>query len=170
MPVRCEAGPRTGPRPGTRYRAPDWRPAPRNHWPSPGCFETSSGPVVWSRETSRAPENRYAARQPAPPEYWRSRSCCPPAGIRVDASMAGVKSAAGHGIFAENDDVRKPRDSRPPVADDHGSNERQPGRTAMTSGLATRTYGTVSAERRKEMSGLEFVKGLADGSLPLNTI
>ena len=40
----------------------------------------------------------------------------------------------------------------------------------MTSGLATRTYGTVSAERRKEMSGLEFVQGLADGSLPLNTI
>ena len=34
----------------------------------------------------------------------------------------------------------------------------------------SRTYGTVSAERRKEMSGLEFVQGLADGSLPLNTI
>ncbi|MET3842619.1 PaaI family thioesterase [Bradyrhizobium sp. OAE829] len=33
-----------------------------------------------------------------------------------------------------------------------------------------RTYGTVSAMRRKEMSGLEFVQGLADGSLPLNTI
>ena len=32
------------------------------------------------------------------------------------------------------------------------------------------TYGTVSAERRKEMSGLEFVQGLADGTLPLNTI
>jgi uncharacterized protein (TIGR00369 family) len=40
----------------------------------------------------------------------------------------------------------------------------------MTSELATRTYGTVSAERRKEMSGLEFVQGLVDGSLPLNTI
>jgi uncharacterized protein (TIGR00369 family) len=35
---------------------------------------------------------------------------------------------------------------------------------------AKRTYGTVSAEARKEMSGLEFVQGLADGSLPLNTI
>ena len=33
-----------------------------------------------------------------------------------------------------------------------------------------RTYGTVSAIRRKEMSGLEFVQGLADGTLPLNTI
>src|SRR5437660_10309707 len=35
---------------------------------------------------------------------------------------------------------------------------------------ASRTYGTVSADRRKEMSGLEFVQGLADGTLPLNTI
>jgi uncharacterized protein (TIGR00369 family) len=34
----------------------------------------------------------------------------------------------------------------------------------------TKSYGTVSADRRKEMSGLEFVRGLADGSLPLNTI
>jgi uncharacterized protein (TIGR00369 family) len=33
-----------------------------------------------------------------------------------------------------------------------------------------KTYGTVSAERRKEMNGLEFVQGLADGTLPLNTI
>ena len=33
-----------------------------------------------------------------------------------------------------------------------------------------KTYGTVSAEQRKEMSGLEFVQGLADGTLPLNTI
>src|SRR6201996_9208135 len=33
-----------------------------------------------------------------------------------------------------------------------------------------RTYGTVSAEQRKQMSGLEFVQGLADGTLPLNTI
>ena len=35
---------------------------------------------------------------------------------------------------------------------------------------ASRTYGTASADRRKEMSGLEFVQGLADGTLPLNTI
>ena len=33
-----------------------------------------------------------------------------------------------------------------------------------------RAYGTVSADRRKEMSGLEFVQGLADGTLLLNTI
>ena len=33
-----------------------------------------------------------------------------------------------------------------------------------------RAYGTVSADRRKEMSGLEFVQRLADGTLPLNTI
>jgi uncharacterized protein (TIGR00369 family) len=40
----------------------------------------------------------------------------------------------------------------------------------MPSRTAPRTYGTVSAEQRKAMSGLEFVQGLADGSLPLNTI
>jgi uncharacterized protein (TIGR00369 family) len=36
--------------------------------------------------------------------------------------------------------------------------------------MAARTYGTVSPERRKAMSGLEFVTGLASGALPLNTI
>ena len=35
--------------------------------------------------------------------------------------------------------------------------------------MATKTYGTVSPERQKTMSGLEFVKGLASGALPLNT-
>jgi uncharacterized protein (TIGR00369 family) len=40
----------------------------------------------------------------------------------------------------------------------------------MTSRIATKTYGTVAADRRKEMSGLEFVQGLVDGTLPLNTI
>ena len=30
--------------------------------------------------------------------------------------------------------------------------------------------GTVSPERQKEMSGLEFVNGFASGALPLNTI
>lgn len=39
-----------------------------------------------------------------------------------------------------------------------------PGRTD------NKTYGTVGADRRKEMSGLEFVRGLVDGALPLNTI
>ncbi|WP_454628868.1 PaaI family thioesterase [Bradyrhizobium cenepequi] len=33
-----------------------------------------------------------------------------------------------------------------------------------------KTYGTVSADRQKELSGLEFVQGLASGTLPLNTI
>jgi uncharacterized protein (TIGR00369 family) len=36
--------------------------------------------------------------------------------------------------------------------------------------MSSRTYGTVSAERQKQMSGLEFVQGLASGALPLNTI
>jgi uncharacterized protein (TIGR00369 family) len=40
----------------------------------------------------------------------------------------------------------------------------------MPSRSASKTYGIVSAERQKEMSGLEFVQGLADGTLPLNTI
>jgi uncharacterized protein (TIGR00369 family) len=35
---------------------------------------------------------------------------------------------------------------------------------------ASKTFGTVSADRQKEMSGLEFVQGLVDGILPLNTI
>jgi len=35
---------------------------------------------------------------------------------------------------------------------------------------AMKQYGTVSAERQKEITGLEFVKGLADGTLPHNTM
>jgi uncharacterized protein (TIGR00369 family) len=31
-----------------------------------------------------------------------------------------------------------------------------------------KTYGQVSQDRQNEMSGLEFVRGLADGTLPLN--
>jgi uncharacterized protein (TIGR00369 family) len=34
----------------------------------------------------------------------------------------------------------------------------------------SKTYGIVSADRQKEMSGLEFVRGLVDGTLPLNSI
>jgi uncharacterized protein (TIGR00369 family) len=41
---------------------------------------------------------------------------------------------------------------------------------AMHNGAADKTYGTVPADRQKQMSGLEFVQGLVDGSLPLNTI
>ena len=36
--------------------------------------------------------------------------------------------------------------------------------------MSGKLYGTVEDSRRKEMSGLEFVEGLADGTLPLNTI
>jgi uncharacterized protein (TIGR00369 family) len=32
----------------------------------------------------------------------------------------------------------------------------------------TKSYGQVSQDRQKAMSGLEFVQGLADGTLPLN--
>jgi uncharacterized protein (TIGR00369 family) len=40
----------------------------------------------------------------------------------------------------------------------------------MPSRVAGKTYGTVSADRQKELSGLEFVQGLIDGTLPVNTI
>ncbi len=40
----------------------------------------------------------------------------------------------------------------------------------MPSRIASKIYGTVSAEQQKAMSGLEFVQGLVDGTLPLNTI
>ena len=40
----------------------------------------------------------------------------------------------------------------------------------MPTRIAPKTYGTVSPDRRKEMTGLEFVRGLADGTLPLNMI
>jgi uncharacterized protein (TIGR00369 family) len=40
----------------------------------------------------------------------------------------------------------------------------------MPSRINSKTYGTVSFDRQKEMSGLEFVQGLVDGTLPLNTI
>jgi uncharacterized protein (TIGR00369 family) len=40
----------------------------------------------------------------------------------------------------------------------------------MSGSTTNKTYGTVSAEQRRQMSGLEFVQGLASGTLPLNTI
>jgi len=40
----------------------------------------------------------------------------------------------------------------------------------MPSAIAGRAYGTVSPDQQKEMSGLEFVQGLADRTLPLNTM
>ena len=33
-----------------------------------------------------------------------------------------------------------------------------------------KSYGVVSAEDREKLSGLEFVQGLVDGTLPLNTM
>lgn len=36
--------------------------------------------------------------------------------------------------------------------------------------MIIKTYGTVSSEEQKLLSGLEFVRGLATGTLPLNTI
>jgi uncharacterized protein (TIGR00369 family) len=36
--------------------------------------------------------------------------------------------------------------------------------------MATKSYGTVGPEQLKAMSGIDFVKGLASGVLPLNTI
>ena len=36
--------------------------------------------------------------------------------------------------------------------------------------LGSKTCGTVSADRQKQMSGLEFVQGLARGTLPLNLL
>jgi uncharacterized protein (TIGR00369 family) len=36
--------------------------------------------------------------------------------------------------------------------------------------MAIKSYGTVSPEQQRAMSGLEFVKGLASGRLPLNTM
>jgi uncharacterized protein (TIGR00369 family) len=40
----------------------------------------------------------------------------------------------------------------------------------MSSRIVSKAYGTVSSDRQREMSGLEFVQGLANGTLPLNTI
>lgn len=36
--------------------------------------------------------------------------------------------------------------------------------------MPSKAYGTVNEEQRKTMSGLAFVQGLVDGTLPLNTI
>jgi uncharacterized protein (TIGR00369 family) len=36
--------------------------------------------------------------------------------------------------------------------------------------MTMKTYGTVAEAKRKQMTGLEFVRGLASGELPLNTI
>jgi uncharacterized protein (TIGR00369 family) len=40
----------------------------------------------------------------------------------------------------------------------------------MSSRTVSKKYGTVASDRQREMSGLEFVRGLVDGTLPLNTM
>jgi uncharacterized protein (TIGR00369 family) len=40
----------------------------------------------------------------------------------------------------------------------------------MPTPAARKTYGTVSSDKQKQMSGLAFVQGLVDGTLPLNMI
>jgi len=40
----------------------------------------------------------------------------------------------------------------------------------MSTRVTGKSYGTVPAEQQKAMSGLEFVQGLVDGTLPLNTM
>jgi uncharacterized protein (TIGR00369 family) len=40
----------------------------------------------------------------------------------------------------------------------------------MSNRSPNRSYGTVSEAQQREISGLEFVQGLANGTLPLNTI
>jgi uncharacterized protein (TIGR00369 family) len=44
------------------------------------------------------------------------------------------------------------------------------GDEAMQNHAASRTYGTVCADKQRQMTGLEFVRGLVDRTLPLNTI
>ena len=36
--------------------------------------------------------------------------------------------------------------------------------------MAAKSYGTVSPQQQKALSGLDFAKGLASGTLPLNTM
>jgi uncharacterized protein (TIGR00369 family) len=40
----------------------------------------------------------------------------------------------------------------------------------MSDAPRTRTYGTVSSDQQKQMTGLAFIQGLAAAALPLNTI
>jgi uncharacterized protein (TIGR00369 family) len=82
--------------------------------------------------------------------------------------MLVLESAVASVNFEQNDDVRKPPDRLAPMHDASAQLTVARGITGMPA--TSKTYGTVSADRRKEMSGLEFVQGLADGSLPLNTI
>jgi uncharacterized protein (TIGR00369 family) len=84
--------------------------------------------------------------------------------------MPGVKSAVADQELDENDDVRKPPDNPVPIDDASIDAPQRQEMIMMPGRNASKTYGTVSADRQKAMSGLEFVQGLADGTLPLNTI
>jgi uncharacterized protein (TIGR00369 family) len=84
--------------------------------------------------------------------------------------MPGVKSAAADQELDENDDVRKPPDNPAPIDDASLDAPQRQEMIMMPGRNASKTYGTVSADRQKAMSGLEFVQGLVDGTLPLNTI
>jgi uncharacterized protein (TIGR00369 family) len=72
----------------------------------------------------------------------------------------------------------QPREQPPCAASDRAARVQFPvkrsavdwGNETMPGNVVSKTYGTVNADRRKQMSGLEFVQGLADGTLPLNTI
>jgi uncharacterized protein (TIGR00369 family) len=48
------------------------------------------------------------------------------------------------------------------------SNQR--GAQLMTESLAGKRFGVIDGDRQRGMSGLEFVQGLVDGTLPLNTM
>ena len=40
----------------------------------------------------------------------------------------------------------------------------------MTEAIVAKYFGIIDAEQQRALSGLEFVRGLVDGSLPLNTM
>src|SRR5262249_17862544 len=42
--------------------------------------------------------------------------------------------------------------------------------STMRTTMAAKSYGTVSAELKNQMTGLEFVQGVASGARPLTTI
>lgn len=78
--------------------------------------------------------------------------------VTTDARAGSVNASANWYKKPIAEDVNRPIEQR--------ADEDQP----MPDRIVERTYGTVSLERRKEMTGLDFVQGLANRSLPLNTI
>ena len=40
----------------------------------------------------------------------------------------------------------------------------------MTESLVRKRFGVIDDDRQRAMSGLEYVQGLVDGTLPLNTM